>query len=118
MKENVNSFKQFVLDQLAPLDGVTCRGMFGGYGVYCRSTFFGIVYEDRLYFKTTEATAAKYRDLGMKPFRPGPNQVMKNYHEVPADILEDARELCDWARESISAAAKAPAKRPRPARGK
>ena len=32
MKED--SFKDFVLDQLSDLRGVTCRAMFGGYGVY------------------------------------------------------------------------------------
>jgi hypothetical protein len=33
-----------------------------------------------------------------------------NYHEVPPEILEDARELVVWARKAIQVAAVAPPK--------
>ena len=49
-------FRDFVLDQLNELPGLTHRAMFGGYGLYCGRVFFGIVHKGRLYFKTTAKT--------------------------------------------------------------
>ena len=56
----VDSFRDFVLDQLNDLDDVTCRAMFGGHGLYLGKSFFGIVYEGRLYFKTDEVSRIEY----------------------------------------------------------
>ena len=74
MAPKYDGFKDFVLDQLSDLHGVTCRAMFGGYGLYCGRVFFGIVHKGRLYFKTNATTASRYREREMKPFRPAPNR--------------------------------------------
>ena len=100
-----DTFKDFVFDQLGPLDGLTCRAMLGGHGLYCRGAFFGILFKNRLYFKTSATTAAKYAALGMNPFQPSATQRLKNYYEVPGDTIEDAAMLCEWALESIAVAA-------------
>jgi DNA transformation protein len=92
-----DSFKDFVLDQLTDLRGVTCRAMFGGYGLYRREVFFGIIHKGRLYFKTDEATRKDYNERGMKPFRPNAKQTLKSYYEVPVDIIEDQEQLTAWA---------------------
>ena len=92
-----DGFKDYVLDQLADLCGVTCRAMFGGYGLYQHETFFGIIHEGRLYFKTDRVTAPRYRERGMKPFNPSPAQTLKNYYEVPVEILEASDNLTAWA---------------------
>jgi len=34
----------------------------------------------------------------MHPFRPGAKQTLRQYYEVPVDILEDPQELAAWAR--------------------
>jgi len=72
MAAKPDGFKDFVLDQLRDLPDLICRAMFGGYGLYQRDTFFGIIHKGRLYFKTDSVTAARYRDRGMKPFTPHP----------------------------------------------
>ena len=95
-------FKDFVLDQLADFQGLTCRAMFGGYGLYHRSTFFGIIHNGRLYFKTTPASVGSYKKHGMKPFRPNTKQILKSYYEVPVDVMEDAENLTRWARQSAN----------------
>ena len=105
-----DGFKDFVLDQLTDLRGLTCRAMFGGYGLRYREVFFGIIHKGRLYFKVTPETVESYRDLGTKPFRVAKTMTLKTYYEVPADILEDSAQLAEWA-ETASAA-----QRPRPAR--
>jgi len=97
-----DGFKEFVLDQLRELHGVTCRAMFGGYGLYQGGTFFGIIHEGRLYFKTDDTTRAAYVTRNMKPFRPNPKQTLKTYYEVPVDVMEDGEQLTTWAARAVS----------------
>lgn len=92
-----DGYKEFVLDQLAELDGLTCRAMFGGYGLARHGIFFGIIHKGRLYFKTDSATAPLYRAQQMKPFTPNAKQTLKNYYEVPVDIVESEEHLVEWA---------------------
>ncbi len=94
------SFKDNVLDQLRELQGVRARGMFGGFGLYADATFFGIVADGRVYFKTYDQTRSEYEARGMKPFRPTEKQTLRNYYEVPAAVLEDAGLLVEWARRA------------------
>jgi DNA transformation protein len=101
MATKQDSFKDFVLDQLNGLPGLTNRAMFGGYGLYQRETFFGIIHKGRLYFKTDRTTAPPYRDRGMKPFMPTSTQTLKNYYEVPIEVLEDSDDLTTWASRAV-----------------
>jgi DNA transformation protein len=96
------SFKDFVLDQLHQLDDLTCRRMFGGYGLYQNGVFFGIIHQGRLYFKTDRTTCQAYIQCGMEPFRPNPKQTLKSYYEVPVDILEDDAQLLLWAQQAVA----------------
>jgi len=101
MSGKSDGFKDFVLDQLANQRGVTARAMFGGYGLYHGATFFGIIHKDRLYFKVTPATAPRYKEHGMKPFRPNAKQTLKSFYEVPVDVIEDAEALTNWAAQAV-----------------
>jgi DNA transformation protein len=98
------SFKDFVIDQLQALPDLECRSMFGGHGIYQDENFFAIVYQGKLYFKTDTKSAIPYRKVGMKPFRPNQKQTLKNYYEVPVDVIEDRDRLIAWARESLRVA--------------
>jgi len=111
--KKANSYRDFVLDQLRFLEGVSCRSMFGGYGLYLGTDFFGILHEGRLYFKTDETTRGNYRDRGMGPFAVSKKQVLKSYYEVPEDVVEDEEELASWAREAAASRGmvKAPARK-------
>jgi DNA transformation protein and related proteins len=101
MNKKDDSFKDFVLDQLAELDDVEARRMFGGYGLYCDETFFGIIHQGRLYFKIDPSTVGEYRRRKMKPFRPNAKQTLKSYYQVPVEIIEDSDQLADWAAAAI-----------------
>lgn len=103
-KSKAETFVEFVLDQLSGLGDVTCRRMFGGHGLYCGPTFFGILDKGRLYFRTDAASRAEYVKAGMKPFRPNPRQTLKNYFQVPVEVLEDRDRLLAWARRALQAA--------------
>ena len=95
-----DSFLRFILEQLAALPALSARPMFGGHGLYADGRFFAIVYQGRLYFKTDEAGRAGYLAWGMECFRPNPRQHLKNYYEVPVEILE-SEQLIEWARAAL-----------------
>jgi DNA transformation protein len=75
--------------------------MFGGYGLYYDEKFFGLIADGKLFLKTNEDTSQKYRDAGMGPFEPRPKIRLKNYYEVPVDVLENSDVLIKWVRESF-----------------
>lgn len=95
-----NSFRDFVLEQLAALEGLRCKRMFGGYGLYCGEVFCGIIFGGRLYFKTHPDTLPEYLAYGTAVFAPSEKQILKNYREVPVDILEDNEQLLLWAKKA------------------
>ena len=97
-----DTFKDFVEDQLSPIEGLVFKSMFGGWGVYAGENFFGIVFKGKLYFKTDEESRKSYKKFGMKPFQPSAKQILKNYYEVPVDILENSQDLASWALKAAS----------------
>jgi DNA transformation protein len=97
---STDSFLDFALEQLAALDGLRCKRMFGGHGLYCGEQFFGIVFDGRLYFKTHPETLPEYMEHHAAVFAPAEKQILKNYREVPVDILEDSERLPLWARKA------------------
>lgn len=99
-----DDFVEFVCDQLDAWEAVTYKPMFGGYGLYCGSVFFGIVYDGRLYFKTDEASRRKYESWECGPFQPNAKQTLKSYYEVPVDMLEDRGQLAELAEEAFRVA--------------
>ena len=99
-----DTFRDFVLDQLSALDGLDCRAMFGGHGLYRWDAFFGILFRGVLYLKVDDASRPGFERLGMGPFRPGKKQTLKSFYEVPPDVLENRSTLTDWARRAVRAA--------------
>ena len=47
------SYVEFVMEQLAGAGTITCRRMFGEYGLYCDGKYFACVCNDRLLVKIT-----------------------------------------------------------------
>jgi len=106
-------YLDYLLGQLKGLGGVEARRMFGGVGLYSRGTFFGLLYKERLYFKTDESTRPDYVARGSEGFQPRAGvKVQMTYYTVPAEVLEDEDELVQWAHKAVTAAlAKDAAKR-------
>jgi DNA transformation protein len=99
-------FINYVLEQLAALEGLSTRRMFGAVGLYGEGAFFGLISSDVLYFKVGESNRADFEARGMGQFRPYKNRpkVALSFSEVPADVLEDAEECARWARRAASVA--------------
>ena len=98
------SVRDFVLDQLAGVEQLRARAMFGGVGLYSGDVFFGIVAADVLYFKVDDTSRAQYKAAGSKPFKPYADRPSMNYFAVPVEVLESAPTLLEWARRAIVAA--------------
>ena len=56
------SYVEFVMEQLGGAGVITCRRMFGEYGLYCDGTYFGAVCNDRALVKITPAGEALLPD--------------------------------------------------------
>ena len=98
-------FRDFVLDQLSGVPEVRPKAMFGGIGLYSGERFFGIVAAEELFFKADDGNRGAYEAAGSEPFRPVMDRpVSMSYFRVPIDVLEDPRELREWARAAIRAA--------------
>jgi DNA transformation protein and related proteins len=104
----------YVLEQLARLDGVSSRRMFGAAGLYSHECFFGLIAADTLYLRVDDANRERYTARGMDRFRPYADrpELSMNYYETPAEVLEDPEELKLWALESIVAARAAAENKP------
>jgi DNA transformation protein len=105
---STKSFEAFVLDQLAAVEDVLPRKMFGGVGLYSNGVFFGIIANDVLYLKVDDKSKGRYLSAGSKPFKPYSDRPgTMRYYAVPIDVLESAPELTRWAREAVAAAQRA-----------
>ena len=99
-----DAFRDFVLDQMRDIGSLECRAMFGGYGLYAGEKFFGLIWQQQFYLKTDDTTRKQFQAAGMSCFQPKPKQKLGAYYEVPADVLEDPRELSIWAGRALAAA--------------
>jgi len=89
-------FVAFVLEQMEAAGAVRARKMFGEYGVYCDEKIVGLICDDRLYIKPTEAGRSYIGEVEEAPPYPG----AKNYFVV-GDRLEDADWLVGLIRVSL-----------------
>ena len=106
MRNKRNQFVEYVTeDLLSPLERVTARAMFGGFGIYKDGVIFGIIVDDELYFKVDETNRAEYEAIASKPFvysAKGGKKMTMSYWNIPSDVLEDADELMRLARKSYA----------------
>lgn len=122
-----DSFREFLVDQLAGLGELTIKRMFGGLGLYRHGLFFAIVDDDTLFFRVDDQSRGDFTSRDMPAFQPvrrEPEKRSLNYYQCPADVLDDADELVVWAERAVKAAASPTAaaakraKKPAPAKRK
>ena len=68
-------FKEFILEQLSLLDGITCRQMMGEYLLYYNGLLFGGIYDNRFLVKITE-TNKKYNMEEQIPYETAKSMYM------------------------------------------
>lgn len=87
-------FVQYIIDQTAGAGQITARKMFGDYAIYCNRKIFGLICDDRLYIKPTEAGKKVVRDLIPCP----PYEGAKDYFYIPE--VDDREYLQTLVKES------------------
>jgi DNA transformation protein and related proteins len=101
-------FVKNILDLLSDLGNVRSRAMFGGYGIYHADVMIGLIANGVFYFKVDDGNRDDFVASGSKPFtyrRKGSDkEFAMSYWEVPVDVLENRKAICEWAREAHAAA--------------
>ena len=60
-------FVQYIVDQCGGAGAIVAKKMFGDYGIYCDGKIFGLICDDRLYIKPTEAGKKLLRTIDLQP---------------------------------------------------
>lgn len=90
-------FVQFIAEQCSGAGKIVTRKMFGDYGIYCNGKIFGLICDDRLYIKPTEAVRPMLNTVDMRP----PYAGAKDYFYI-ADV-DDRDYLSLLVRETCRA---------------
>jgi DNA transformation protein len=94
-------------DLFAPFGKITVRRMFGGEGLYRDNVMFGIVFQERIYFKTNDegrqAFIAEKCSPFVYPMKKGAI-TSNNYYALPDRLYDDPDELAEWARKALAVA--------------
>ena len=88
---------QYIADQCAATGEITVRKMFGYHGIYCDGLIFGLICDNCLYLKPTEAARALLRNVEMRP----PYDGAKDYFFI--DNVDDRDYLSALVRETCKA---------------
>ena len=102
-------FVDFVAEQMAFVDGLRIRAMFGGCGIYLDDCMFALIADDRLYFKADGVTRSEFEVLGLRPFSYAARgrRVTLQYYEAPAEVFESQDAMRSWVRKAQETALKA-----------
>ena len=81
---STKEYRDFILEQLSDLPGISCRPMMGEFLLYLDGVLFGGIYDDRLLIKKTDSNAKYLLEEeipypGAKPMYLVKNTDDKNY---------------------------------------
>ena len=91
---STKEYRDYVLEQLSFVPGITCRPMMGEFLLYADGVLFGGIYDDRLLVKKTESNAG----FGMSEALPYEG-AKKMYL---ADEVDDKERLKEVVRQTIT----------------
>jgi len=108
-----SEYVEYILDQLSESGDVRSKAMFGGVGIYVDEVFCALISSSsRFYLRTDDSNRGDFEALGMEKF-PGKRGAGMPYHSVPAEILEDPRDLAKWVAKARATATSAAPKKKR-----
>jgi DNA transformation protein and related proteins len=99
-------------DLFAPFGKIAVRRMFGAEGLFRDRLMFGIVYQERIYLKTSEENRQAFIAEGAGPLYyrfKNAEGVLTSYYELPDRLYDDPDELAEWARAAFAVARQSPA---------
>lgn len=107
------SFVDYVFEQAALGDALTCKPMFGEYGVYLEGKIIAFICDNSLFIKAADGTQHLTRHLPMRPPYPG----AKDY-PVADELLDDTDTLRTLLIETEKALPAPKIKKPTPERSR
>jgi DNA transformation protein len=100
-------------DLFSEFGPIRLRRFFGGEGVYSGDVMIGMVFDDKIYFKTDEETRKPFIAEACKPFsflkRSTGETIVTTWFALPDRLYDEPDELADWARAAARVARAAPA---------
>lgn len=99
-----NSFHKYIIyDVLHDIQGISSKGMFGGWGIYKDGKIFAIIVEGELYFKESSGNKKYFEHIGSHKFSYDRNgkTVEMAYWLVPEELLENRQEIRELLEISI-----------------
>lgn len=96
MASNVD-FVQFVVEQCSGAGEIIVRKMMGDYCIYCDGILFGLICDNNLYIKVTEAGKALLKEVVFRP----PYEGAKDYFYI-SDV-EDRDYLTELIKTTLPA---------------
>jgi DNA transformation protein len=99
-------------DLFSEFGPVALRPFFGGEGIYAGDVMIGMVFDERLYFKTDETTRKAFLSEKSKPFsflkRSTGETIVTGWYAVPERLYDDPEEFAQWARAALGVARSSP----------
>jgi TfoX/Sxy family transcriptional regulator of competence genes len=80
----------------ANLAGAEPRTMFGYPSVFLNGNMLACIFQDRIMVRLSEEDRAEAAKIGGKPFEPSPGRAMKEYVELPPQVVSSAAGLRPW----------------------
>jgi TfoX/Sxy family transcriptional regulator of competence genes len=71
-------FVQYIIDQCSGAGDIAVKKMMGDYCIYCDGILFGLICDNNLYIKVTEAGEALLKEIVLRP----PYEGARNYFYV------------------------------------
>ena len=88
-------FVQYIADQCSSAGEIMTKKMFGDYGIYCDGKLFGLICDDCLYLKPTDACRALLKVVELRPPYPGAKDYFYIANVDDRDYLSSlVRETC------------------------
>jgi DNA transformation protein len=108
-------YRDYLLEALEPLGGVSARRMFGGAGLFKDGLMFALIADDVLYLKADDANRPDFETAGQGPFvyeAKGGKRGVMSYWQTPDELFDEPDDLVDWALRAFDAALRADAAKP------
>jgi DNA transformation protein and related proteins len=95
-------------DLFASFGPITLRRFFGGEGICAGEIMFGMIFGERIHFKTDERTREAFIAEGCQPFsfQKRGETIVTGWYASPDRLYDDPEELARWAQQACDVAAR------------
>ena len=93
---STQEYRDYILDQLTGLEGISCRAMMGEYLLYCQGKLVGGIYDNRLLVKPTASAVRLLPDAPRElPYEGAKEMLLVRDPENRELLTELIQALCE-----------------------